>query len=507
MKFSDEDIEICPICGRKYNDIVADSRLLPEGSILSSNIIVGSCIKIDGYENEYVGYDIKAGQKVAIYEFFPQNLGIERNTAESFSVSPISEADDICYQEYIDAYVNRAECLCDICETNSTLQKLRCYFYENNTAYLICDYIEGVGLDEVLKEKKINCAQMLSIGNMLIDLVKAGNRKGCYFCDVTSENVVIQNDGQIKMLISGAGGDGKYTYIKETQANDMIKNYHPAEVLSYTDTIAEKTDVYVVSVLLYEMLSGVPFNNNVSESILKKVKKRNVPKSILKAIDDGLGLNSSKRSENFDEFIDIHKFNCQMLKSNKESAEDKNINKKVCYSLAVAFIVVMALIVSLGRKTGKDTVYKKSANERKKIVAEMVTNEPTKEPEQNTIQPTAQPSSQSSISINIEVVGPAFISPSPSPKNKSAVKSADSKKKHIKKTVKAKKESKKEVKKVRKKVVKRIVPTQTPKPPQQSRQHISRKVEDNRKKKKTTIKKKSSEKLEKYTEEYISGLK
>lgn len=514
MQFSDKITEECPVCGRKYKNISANVRLLPEGSILASNYIVGHCKKMDGYENEYAGYDIKKGQKVSIYEFFPKNLGIERNTTETFSVSTESDADDVCYQEYIDAYVDRIESLLDISEEDSTLQKIQNYFYENNTAYLICEYVDGISLSELSEHMELSYNHILTIGNAIIDLVKTGHKKEFFFCDVSSENIIIQDGGQIRLLVSGAGGVGKYVYIKETQAKDMLKSYYPSEMTSYTDTIMEKTDVYMVSVLLYELLSRASFQME-SKSISKSTKHRKVPKSILNAIDNGLGINSSKRSENFNEFTDIQKFNGGKITVSHHKTtvslckKERHINRNLCCCLIAAFIMAVVFFVSLSQKTEKDAVHDKPESERKKIVAELVTNEPAKKPVKNTIQPTTQ----ASISVNIDVGGSqALYSPSPSPK-KSAVKSADLKKKHIKKKVKIKKHRKKKVNSKRG-VAKKVATPPTPEPKKYehkqevqapvTKRHIPQKKSSSQNKKKST---RSSEKVEKYTEESISGLK
>lgn len=517
MQFSDKITEECPVCGRKYKNISANVRLLPEGSILASNYIVGHCKKMDGYENEYAGYDIKKGQKVSIYEFFPKNLGIERNTTETFSVSTESDADDVCYQEYIDAYVDRIESLLDISEEDSTLQKIQNYFYENNTAYLICEYVDGISLSELSEQMELSYNHILTIGNAIIDLVKTGHKKEFFFCDVSSENIIIQDGGQIRLLVSGAGGVGKYVYIKETQAKDMLRSYYPSEMTSYTDTIMEKTDVYMVSVLLYELLSGASFQME-SKSISKTTKYKKVFKSILNAIDNGLGINSSKRSENFNEFTDIQKFNGGKITVSHHKTtvsfckKERHINRNLCCCLIAAFIMAVVFFVSLSQKTEKDAVHDKSESERKKIVAELVTNEPAKKPVKNTIQPTTQ----ASISVNIDVGGSqALYSPSPSPE-KSAVKSADLKKKHIKKKGKIKKHRKKNKKKVNNKrgVAKKVATPPTPEPKKYehkqevqapvTKRHIPQKKSSSQNKKKST---RSSEKVEKYTEESISGLK
>lgn len=518
MQFSDKITEECPVCGRKYKNISANIRLLPEGSILASNYIVGHCQKMDGYENEYAGYDIKKGQKVSIYEFFPKNLGIERNTTETFLVSTKSDADDVCYQEYIDAYIDRIESLLDISEEDSTIQKIQNYFYENNTAYLICEYVDGISLSELSEHMELSYNHILTIGNAIIDLVKTGHKKEFFFCDVSSENIIIQDGGQIRLLVSGAGGVGKYVYIKETQAKDMLKSYYPSEMTSYTDTIMEKTDVYMVSVLLYELLSRASFQME-SKSISKTTKHRKVPKSILNAIDNGLGINSSKRSENFNEFTDIQKFNGGKITVSHHKTtvslckKERHINRNLCCCLIAAFIMAVVFFVSLSQKTEKDAVHDKPESERKKIVAELVTNEPAKKPVKNTIQPTIQPTTQASISVNIDVGGSqALYSPSPSPK-KSAVKSADLKKKHIKKKVKIKKHRKKKVNSKRG-VAKKVATPPTPEPKKYehkqevqapvTKRHIPQKKSSSQNKKKST---RSSEKVEKYTEESISGLK
>ncbi len=138
--------------------------------------------------------------------------------------------------------------------------------------YIVMEYVDGITLKEYIMKKGIldweeACDFAIQIGRAL-DCAHANH---VVHRDIKPHNVLMTKDGTLKVadfgiaqaassetLVAGSGGMGSVHYISPEQARG-----------GYTD---ERSDVYSLGVVLYEMLTGtVPFDgaNPVSIALMK----------------------------------------------------------------------------------------------------------------------------------------------------------------------------------------------------------------------------------------------
>ena len=73
MKISDEP-DICPFCGHEKIGEKTWAKALTPGTILNNKILIGNILGKGGYGITYIGFDLLLEYRVAIKEFFPEDL-------------------------------------------------------------------------------------------------------------------------------------------------------------------------------------------------------------------------------------------------------------------------------------------------------------------------------------------------------------------------------------------------------------------------------------------------
>ena len=80
MKTSDEP-EICPYCGKEKAGQRTWSKALAPGTVLNNKILIGNILGKGGYGITYIGYDMLLEYRVAVKEFFPDEM-VDRSDDE-----------------------------------------------------------------------------------------------------------------------------------------------------------------------------------------------------------------------------------------------------------------------------------------------------------------------------------------------------------------------------------------------------------------------------------------
>jgi serine/threonine protein kinase len=178
------------------------------------------------------------------------------------------------------------------------------FIAEDNYFYLIMEYIEGKGLDEIIKNnyRGLTENRCLNIFLQILDAFSFAHSRGIIHGDIKPSNIIVQADDTPKILDFGIA-KVLQTSMYLTRTGKKIGSLlymSPEQILG--KTIDVRSDIYSLGILLYEMLTGYyPYDTDtnsdymiqnaiVNEPMIPPLEKnKNISKTlnevILKAVD------------------------------------------------------------------------------------------------------------------------------------------------------------------------------------------------------------------------------
>jgi eukaryotic-like serine/threonine-protein kinase len=239
---------------------------------------------------------------------------------------------------------------------------------ENNTYYIVMEYIDGISLKDLLKGKNmldINAA--LNIVKKIAYALDLAHKKSIIHRDLQPQNILISTDNKIKInnfgIVKSAISSSKNN-IKDVVSN--INYISPEEILGgYID---KSTDLYSLGIILYEMVFGkLPFNycedlkslyeniingiewnkydlNNDYKNITHIIKRLSNKKPIERYKDISELLNDIDNIKNYIDIYEVETKNKGVLSNNKSRLnKNKNNNKKHIKRYATAGAALLAI--------------------------------------------------------------------------------------------------------------------------------------------------------------------
>ena len=162
---------------------------------------------------------------------------------------------------------------------------------DSGNHYIVMEYIEGKTVKQLLKKRgNLTVSEAVDIMLQLTDGISHAHDSYIIHRDLKPQNLMIQEDGQIKITDFGIAMALNSTQL--TQTNSVMGSVHylpPEQASGKGSTI--KCDIYSMGILFYELLTGVlPFKgDNAVEIALKHMKdpipsvrkqNSNIPQSI-----------------------------------------------------------------------------------------------------------------------------------------------------------------------------------------------------------------------------------
>lgn len=291
---------VCPVCGYLRGSYTEPS-VLPRGTILGNRYILGGNIGRGGFGITYLAYDTLVGKTVTVKEYFPAALA---RRADGFHVLPNSEKSAEQFNIGAEKFFDEAELVRRFNGNPNIVSIYEC-FYENNTAYFIMEYLNGITLENyVQKYGALNSAQALYIADKLTMALLVLHSGEVLHRDISPDNVIICRDGSVKLIDFGAArqflaeGKAGYTAIMKT-------GFSPAEQYSQGIDTDIRADIYSTGTLLYYALTG-----NVPESPYKRMENDSAFAENPADADSGLwsvigkaaAVSSSERFKSAEEF-------------------------------------------------------------------------------------------------------------------------------------------------------------------------------------------------------------
>ncbi|SJN19584.1 Probable serine/threonine-protein kinase pknL [Microbacterium esteraromaticum] len=126
---------------------------------------------------------------------------------------------------------------------------------DGELAYLVMEYLPGITLRELMREqKRLTIPQTITIMDAILSGLAAAHRAGIVHRDVKPENVLLAEDGRIKI---GDFGLARATTANTATGAQLLGTIaYLAPELVTRGTADARSDIYALGIMLYEMLVG-----------------------------------------------------------------------------------------------------------------------------------------------------------------------------------------------------------------------------------------------------------
>lgn len=253
MRDAGEKFETCPFCGAAASFENQFHQLAPR-SVLNGRYVVGKTLGQGGFGITYAGYDLTAGTKVAIKEFYPDG-GVSRQK-DLYTILPYSEKKT--EELFVDGkakFLKEAQKLAKFTNTEGIVQ-VKDYFEENGTAYIVMEFVEGPTLIQYLNNlgQPILPSDLYILLTPIFGALEQVHAQGILHRDISPDNIIVL-PFTAKLLDFGAARD--FSLLGEKSNTINIKaGYAPEEQYLTHGKQGPWTDVYALSATCYRAVTG-----------------------------------------------------------------------------------------------------------------------------------------------------------------------------------------------------------------------------------------------------------
>lgn len=288
----------CPHCGFGENE-EQPYLALPLGTLLNGRYMLGKVLGVGGFGITYLGYDLTLDIKVAIKEYMPSSIATRNSDRYNVTLTGRTEDD---YRQGMENFLEEAKILAKL-QNTPNIVSVQNYFKENNTAYFVMEYIDGMSLKDYLADQggKIPYVQALAILEPIMEALVQVHALNLLHRDISPDNIYITSRGESRLLDFGAArfalGDGKSVSV-------ILKHgYAPEEQYSSHGNQGPWTDVYAMGATFYRCITGMLPPDSVERIRVDALKAPSelgiiIPRHIEQAILKALAVKTEDRFPN-----------------------------------------------------------------------------------------------------------------------------------------------------------------------------------------------------------------
>ena len=251
---------VCSECGRPYGSVETEPFALKPGTILDGKYLVGEMLGQGGFGITYIGFDLLLEQKVAIKEYYPMSTGMvsrENSTTVVWSSAVMQKSG---MEKGFDSFLKEARKMAKLGGIPGVVG-VKSVFIQNETAYIVMDFIEGETLLKKLqREGPMDYGTCISLMTPIMQALAEVHKHGIIHRDISPDNIMVQSDGKLILLDLGAAKDldiqGKDGNVQSSQM--VAKHgFSPVEQYGQAGKIGPWTDVYAMAATIYYCCTGV----------------------------------------------------------------------------------------------------------------------------------------------------------------------------------------------------------------------------------------------------------
>lgn len=297
--------EPCKKCGFCSDTYVPDNMVLPVGSILMGNFLIGRVLGKGGFGITYQAYDVKYDYHIAIKEYFPVELALRAAGETGLMVRDKKSAE--LFRKGVEKFYNEAGFVAEF-NGNPNIVSVYQLFYENNTAYFTMEYLSGITLkDYVTRVGTITPEQAAYIADNVANALVDVHSKSVLHRDVSPDNIMLCHDGSVRLLDFGAA---RQVFPEGSQLLSVIlkPGFAPLEQYMRNGKQGEWTDIYSLGAsLYYAMTKQIPEDpqNRFEDDSELQMHMNDIPPEFRGVITRAMEVKYTDRYQSSREFADV----------------------------------------------------------------------------------------------------------------------------------------------------------------------------------------------------------
>lgn len=304
-------------------------HILKSGKILNNRYVIEKVLGEGGFGITYKGIDKLLAVEVAVKEYFPQGF-VTRNNVYSEEITITQMKYEDLFQKGKERFLSEARVLAKF-NKESGIVSVTDFFEENNTAYIVMEYLDGITLKDYIENNGLlSMDDMLGLMSPLMEALDAVHKEGLIHRDISPDNIMLLSNGGIKLMDFGAART--YTEFGQKSLSIMLKHgYAPEEQYRTHGVQGPWTDIYALSATIYKCITGqtpVESLQRVLSDTLQSPSQMGIQIQPWQeyALMKGLSVRQENRYQNMREYCqdlygDGSNLNYQNLQQNKYTSE------------------------------------------------------------------------------------------------------------------------------------------------------------------------------------------
>jgi serine/threonine protein kinase len=302
--------------------------LSPGACLASGEYRIKEPLGQGGFGITYQGIDTRLNRAVAVKEFFPEGCWREGSTVVSAG------------RWNLDTYSNAKQKFLLEGQTlgqfnHPGIVQVFYYFEENNTAYMVMEYLKGKTLAEFLKQRKNKLSEVKALEYIakVGEALEILHQAQFLHRDIKPDNIILADDGRVVLIDFGAARD--FTTTSTARYTTMLTpGYAPLEQYGRSLKYGAFTDIYALGSTLYHLLTGEAPISAIERAAgveLKLVKEiaPHVSLGVSEAIAKSMAMDVTERIQSVQEFFALLDRDANQLSSLAKSKSFYSSNQDV----------------------------------------------------------------------------------------------------------------------------------------------------------------------------------
>ncbi len=296
-----DDANVCPVCGASLEQ-EEYHRALPSGFILQNGKYkIEKVLGEGGFGITYLGYNTMLDFPVAIKEYFPS----EAVRLGNFTLKITYKNSNTKGESGKAAFLDEGKRLAQF--RNPHIARAIDAFEENNTTYLVVEFIEGTPLSELIAIKgKLTPEEVVDYIVQICDPLKEIHDKNMIHQDIKPDNIMITPKNLAVLIDFGsarqfqADKTGRYTQL-------LTPGYAPLEQYGSNVKRGPFTDIYALGAVMYHALKGEKPPASIDLVYGQELDLSGIDEKLASIIKKAMSVRIEDRPQTIDEFLSLLK--------------------------------------------------------------------------------------------------------------------------------------------------------------------------------------------------------